>query len=483
MPRKKLIAASNRKKERDVVATAASDSKARASPLSTLTFAPTTEAKNTQNKPALLNLPAEVLDRILKYAVAFDGPIKPHQVCPKSNKFTWNDAQKHLCGELSAALPPLVAVQLSSVCKDLYLLVSTGHMFYEVNEFSFGQSGDLVKYLMAITPDRMKAIRSLHCVWYQQGCKDVFTSLAACSGLRKLDLVIQNGGGYGIIEQDLSKRAGFHDLVLAVRGLKTLTLTAAETFMYTSQGFIQTPERKIDTLHPSLLEAIAKPRTSIWIPTGKLQSARQVANLDVHGEGRITGDRKPDTVSSRTRQQNYRTIDNNGVLRPATLAKYSVSGMLAWDVIRILDSRSSISMEGMPSIEFLVECYTAANLYSRFEDNREVFWEDVTMLDPVRTSLMIVEFFKEHRKAEGKEIVHSIWKNAYDEDGVSFKSKHWAPVTLSRLIEQEDLRVQKEAHRAAARAAHKAAKDRLKKEKSKESHRKKAGRSMGQTEN
>ncbi|RDW89585.1 hypothetical protein BP6252_01617 [Coleophoma cylindrospora] len=482
MPKKKLIAASNRKKERDIAASAASDAKARTSPLSTLTLVSVTYTSIEPEHSSYYR--SQVLDRILKYAVTFDGPIKPQQVCPKSNKFTWTKTQKYLPGELNAAIPPLVAVQLSSVCKDLYLLVSTGHLFYEVNEFSFKESGDMVKYLMAITPDRKKAIRSLCCVWYQHGCKEVFTSLAACSGLRKLDLIIRNGGGYGPIEYDLSKRAGFRDLVVAVRGLDKLTLTAAGTFMYTAaQGHIQTPERKIDTLHPSLLEAMAKPRTSIRISTSKLQSAQQVANLDIHGEGRITGDRKPDTVSSRTRQQDWRTIDNNGVLRPATPPKYSVSGMLAWDVRRILGSRPSISMEGMPSIEFHVECYTAANLYSRFGDNREDFWEDVTMLDPMRTSSIIVQFFKDHRTAEGKEIVLSIWKDAYDEDGVSFKSKHSSPVTLSKLIEKEDQRARKEEQRAAARAAHEAAKDRLKKEKSKESQRKKAGRSLGQTEN
>lgn len=59
---------------------------------------------------------------------------------------------------------------------------------------------------------------------------------------------------------------------------------------------------------------------------GMLQNARVSANLHVHGEGRLSDDKKPGIVSSRTRAatRNLQNLDVNGVLPKRDVPRYNL---------------------------------------------------------------------------------------------------------------------------------------------------------------
>jgi hypothetical protein len=120
--------------------------------------------------------------------------ITPIQVIEKSNMFIWSQSQiGNRTGEKDASgVEPLAAVQLSRVCKQLYEEVALTHLFYRVNHFNFDSEfpwdDNAISYLVAITENRMKAIRSVSCTWRTWGCKSnmthLFALLGACDGLQ-----------------------------------------------------------------------------------------------------------------------------------------------------------------------------------------------------------------------------------------------------------------------------------------------------------
>jgi len=108
--------------------------------------------------------------------------------------FIWSPSQIDKCkGKKDAsAVEPLTAVQLSRVCKQMYEEVALTHLFYRVNHFNFNSAStwddNPISYLVAITANRMKAIRSVSCTWRTWGCKSnithLFALLGACDSLQ-----------------------------------------------------------------------------------------------------------------------------------------------------------------------------------------------------------------------------------------------------------------------------------------------------------
>jgi hypothetical protein len=101
----------------------------------------------------------------LTLAVTEDEPIQPRQLKSKSNKFLWSKLQINAAGSpVTSAVPPLTAVSLSKVCKQLYIEVGLTHLLYTSNMFDFThmyRDEDIVTYLVAITEERLRAIGSI----------------------------------------------------------------------------------------------------------------------------------------------------------------------------------------------------------------------------------------------------------------------------------------------------------------------------------
>lgn len=82
------------------------------------------------------------------------------------------------------------------------------------------------------------------------------------------------------------------------------------------------------TLLKATLEAQMKsnPKREKNFNPGILQNAESSADLHVHGEGRLSDDKKPGIVSSRTRAatRNLEKLDANGVLPKRNIPRYDL---------------------------------------------------------------------------------------------------------------------------------------------------------------
>jgi hypothetical protein len=78
----------------------------------------------------------------------------------------------------------------------------------------------------------------------------------------------------------------------------------------------------------------------------RLNKARLAADLHVHGEGRLGGDKKPGVIASRTRQQikNAEKLDADGVIPKTEKPKYAADGELTWWISTIKASREVLDV-------------------------------------------------------------------------------------------------------------------------------------------
>ena len=286
-------------------------------------------------------------------------------------------------------------------------------LFYTVNEFHFGYSGyrnqpAALTYLVAITEPRRNAIQNIKVPWVYSSKvagAQYFTLITACLGLQSLDLKLNRiwgvplSGGPGL--------PGFKECLVAVQGLKKLTVSLEDHLSGAGwEREKEQTERLCKQLEPLLKERMAMSRSKTYNLT-KFRQAQLVAKLDVHGEGRLSKDKKPGQVSSRTRQQ-VRNVDNmtaDGTIPPRDSPKYDLNGDLAWVITAIEQSREAV-LEGIQSVEFLVKggpSYSG-NTWERFcvqEGKGEKFWEDVTVLNSPNCRHRINDFYEKNLKAYG----------------------------------------------------------------------------------
>ena len=126
-------------------------------------------------------MPAEVRQKIFRYAIKLQNDITPFQVKKRANKFFWDKGQKEQ--KSVSAVPGLTAVHLSRCNKRIYSEVATTHLFYKVNQyvmfflpgsradnlhtssFDFTNVAESSRFIAAITPNRAMAIQSVSTVY------------------------------------------------------------------------------------------------------------------------------------------------------------------------------------------------------------------------------------------------------------------------------------------------------------------------------
>jgi len=370
----------------------------------------------------------EVKQRIYGYAVTHSDPIMPSQIKPRSNKFYWSQLQSD---SGSQCLVPLAVVELSRTCHQIYDEVVTSHIFYKSNVFSFRYPEHVITYLVAITPSRLSAIRSIQCVLpfgttrFHDGGPDVvraFTLLNACKGLQDLQLdifpeTISNK------PSDFQKMAGYKELLEAARGLRSISLTLPPNLVD------QKPWK--DAILPVLQEESRLERN---LPSVKsLRDAQRTAKLDIIGEGRLGEDRQPGIVATRTRQQkrNFEMVDPDGILPPRVVPKYSLSGDLAWHIFQISSSRQS--EESIYGVQFLVKSAPTYN------DPGQECWEDVSALDTCVARGLVLEFYRKNPEADGARHVLHIWKlDVHNEDDKDRRKLNSFTKALETRIKRQD---------------------------------------------
>ncbi|KAG4438127.1 hypothetical protein IFR05_006407 [Cadophora sp. M221] len=410
-----------------------------------------------KKKPTLMSLPNEVKQNIWTMAVFLEEDITPMQIAQRSNKFVWSLDQCVSPGTYNvSAVPPLMAVNLSSVCKAMYNEVSKTHLFYRHNKFNFSaRPGDFKTYIVGLTDARRQSIRYMHVELrpnWRPEIKDSMVLIASCKGLKSLDLSISSASNldfHALMASPEHKHA-----YAAVQGLKDLNVVVSE---------VADPSiaASFTAFKNDLAASMAKPRTGYY--NQKLFLEIQVtAPLDVHGEGRLSDDKKPGIISSRTRAQKVamKSLDAVGVRPPRNSPKYDLDGCLAWDVLAVLDSRETGGDDGSAGIEFEVECWVKTGYFRLYssEGRKEICWEDASVLGP-RARHHVVNFYRSNPEKSGLEAVYKEWLQQIDgEDENPNERLHHLKalkVIASQLASAKDLAAKAEtkANAAAARNA------------------------------
>ncbi|KAF8865865.1 hypothetical protein BDZ45DRAFT_668282 [Acephala macrosclerotiorum] len=430
----------------------------------------------------LLGLPEEIKQNIFTFVVTVEGPITPIQLRAKSNKFLWSknqyikDQTTGIYKAVISAVKPLDVVALSSVCKQVYKEVSLTHLFYKSNEFHFrlsdrndgwySQDSTLLEYLVAITGPRRQAITSITCDWHQRYRHDapehVFTMLSQCSGLKVLNLHVKSYVLSSVTSVNYLK--GLPELKNAVQGLSVLSVAIDKPkVVYAWQNEPETvaeaSRKKLEKLVSILEKARALPKANLSDNLAKVNNAMLHADLDIHGEGRLSEDKKPGVVASRTRQRvkANATIQPDGTFLQREAPKYDMDGTLSWAIKSVTASRENITDFGDSSVEFKIVCWKGPRRYSTTEEAES--WEDVSVLDPNEISAAdaIADFFGKNVDAFGLEVAIESWKQRSVED------RHSYDYSMDRLhsalkARDKKLRERRDAEEKAAKAAAKAAK-------------------------
>ncbi|TAQ88297.1 hypothetical protein B7494_g3405 [Chlorociboria aeruginascens] len=431
--------------------------------------------------PILDRIPDEIKLRIWTLAVIVDEPIEPRQLRARSNKFVWSQAQvaRDPYGPVSVgAVEPLAFVQLSKVSKELYNTVAGSHLFYKVNSFKFNDPMATINYLVAITSNRLNAIRSIKVIMQyrtESRLSEMFAAIAACKNLQSLE--ISRHDYYIFNNVPMSKVKGHKELLLAAQGLAhvkvNFVLDSSHTYWFGDNNDANERRVRAEKDRAALERVLQAEQTTIRgtnFPHEKFIQAQLLAELDIHGDGRLGIDKKPGIVASRTRAQlrNVDKIKADGTVPKRPVEKFDLNGELAWRVYQIHDSRQIDDGENQ-TVEFLLSCSGVHRSWMTINEREEAVeamgrsWEDVTVLTGSQPRHMILEFYTGHPKADGKQLVLDAWKFqvAHGEDAesstMSVRDKRSTEQRLQGIIRQQELADRRESE-AAAKASRKAAK-------------------------
>jgi hypothetical protein len=323
-----------------------------------------------QNRCYLIDLPREVKAMIWTLAIRLSTPIRPRQVERGSNKFwpywsTWDPTVLTL--DETLVRQPLAAVSLSKTCKTIYNDVASSHLFYRINDFDFRSADVMLRYLVAITPARAGAIRSISFPW--KGYRvppHSFSMLATCGGLRKLRVAISCSYGHpyrplihadGIVDSmppylgtQLSRLRGLEELkvefpawhVQCVAGRCVTVAVLNDDGIWTTEF----GDAKANVLRAE--QALQRDINMVFMDRTKPVAAKDVgaaqlaSGVMIYGAGRLGPDIKPNVVASRTRAQlrSQQSLDSSGVMQKTiTRPKFGKYGDLIWPVQKICESK------------------------------------------------------------------------------------------------------------------------------------------------
>lgn len=248
-----------------------------------------------------------------------------------------------------------------------------------------------------------------------------------------------------------SKISGFKEALIAVERLQELKLGICEKREdwdpFTSDTTHTPTQTLFEKLEPLLRARMTQRRGTSKYHLGTFVKAQREAHLDIHGEGRLGEDKRPGIVASRTRQQlrNLASIGEDGTVPKRIISKYDSNGEIAWHVAEILDARKS-SPDG---VEFQVKCasLTGIHAFEQSGDPLEKSWESTSALNNRRW--LIVQFYRKHPKAYGKQEVADAWKLCDRDGGEEAMVGRLFTKDLTSIINREALIEQREAEMAA----------------------------------
>jgi hypothetical protein len=388
---------------------------------------------------------AEIRQKIWNYAVKHDTPVSPKQVKDRSNKF-WpyhKSAPASVTANAKAEaedkqLPEtlITAAQLSRACHQIYDEVAGTGLFYQINELTFVSFNDMLAYLVAITPVRRNAIRSVIIKWNHNRwtMKHAITMLATCQGLRNLEITIHSCAHW-FYPFTYWTSSGFQNCVTSdIRGLESFKLIAVKhkreaaspIFLPNAEAEEEEELAEIKIRSREVEAIVTQPRVSA-VSLKQIMAAQEASRLNIFGEGRLGPDKKPGIIASRTRGQlqKQKTLNDFGLLEEAEEhPKYSKFGDLLWDIRAITESRELASDYNARRIEVNVA----------WVDKPDQTWEILDRIVNSSNVLRVARHFVRNPEAYDLGIAISTIKEFVEKDD----AKALALESLTTMMKRND---------------------------------------------
>ncbi|KAI6714251.1 hypothetical protein JHW43_003198 [Diplocarpon mali] len=390
-----------------------------------------------KQKSPFLKLPKEVKSEIYKLAVTLVDPVTPIQIAPRSNKFVWSRDQNPTINSNHSinisAVPMQAALSLSLVCKEMYESVSLGHLFYKNNVFDFSCLDDPVRslntYLVAITEARRQEITTMKVKFHGVGrdrvgtVSEAFALIASCKGLTHLTVKLHSN----LVRYSTKFVRPFEMAKTAFRGLSLdFDFDMTNSWIPASE-LPELKEKWLEQAKITFADTLAMPRKGEY-DHAWFRRAHESVDLDVHGEGRLSGDKKPCIVSSRTRtavRKAQKLSDIGTVLAGDAHPKYDINGEFAHFLETITECRIDTSEDGTPTVMFRVRHRSTPD-YHNITSPLKSSWEDVKVLASHADRTLICHFYASYPAKPGKEIVLAVWKEYVIIDDDQEVSAKWA---------------------------------------------------------
>jgi hypothetical protein len=388
---------------------------------------------------------AEIRQKIWNYAVKHDTPVSPKQVKDRSNKFwpyhkitpapvTAKVKAEAEDKQLTETL--ITAAQLSRACHQIYDEVAGTGLFYQINELTFVSFNDMLAYLVAITPVRKNAIRSVIIKWNHDRwtMKHAITMLATCQGLRNLEITIHSCIHW-FYPFTYWTGSGFQNCVTSdIRGLESFKLiavkhkreTASTIFLPNAEAEEEEELAEIKIRSREVEAIVTQPRVSA-VSLKQIMDAQEASRLNIFGEGRLGPDKKPGIIASRTRGQlqKQKTLNDFGLLEEAEEhPKLSKFGDLLWDIRAITESRELASDYNARRIEVNVA----------WVDKPDQTWEILDRIVNSSNVLRVARHFVRNPEAYDLGIAISTIKEFVEKDD----AKALALESLTAMMKRND---------------------------------------------
>ncbi|XXG97290.1 hypothetical protein Hte_003586 [Hypoxylon texense] len=309
--------------------------------------------------PSLLTIPIELRLMIYEYVVYCHKPIRPEQVCWRSNKFInwWSPRRRP-----EREHPEQDALSLSLVCRQIYQDLQRRPVFYRVNRFQFEDFYSLEVYLAAITPKQRKEIRHL-VIFDKTQLKDSYLSLrlggilSQCKNIKDLSLILvfseyQNSN----LKKWLGEYLKADGAVDYASGKQSMVFLLFLHFVRTFIAFKGTVDEDRDFSEDGLIRIGSSDEipAAVWpTPLPILPEEKEIIEvfsaIDFPGEVRTEQTRLHDSigpVSCRTRHKAHKADFSTGTWERET-PHYDEEGLLLDDIYEV----GNISWKGDSEIE------------------------------------------------------------------------------------------------------------------------------------
>lgn len=168
----------------------------------------------------------------------------------------------------------------------------------------------------------------------------LFILLQTCDDIQTLELSVEYIHRWRGHKSAMERMRCFKALIVALQRIKHFAVTlnrSDATFL----AFERRVMKGCKVVEKYLQDQLQVNKNTTAVNMTKLRKAKECARLDVHGEGRLSKDRKPGFISSRTRQgvKFAEALTPDGTIPTLPIAKYDSEGALNWIVLDILDVR------------------------------------------------------------------------------------------------------------------------------------------------